>query len=151
MKPKIGALITGAIAVAVIAGLSLFVVDQRQNAIVFQLGEVKEVVTAPGLHFKWPLIQNVRYFNMQIQTYDDAEPLRFITSEKKNVLVDYFVKWRITNVRLFYVSFAGDEARALAEQAVGEGEVRHLCHRRRQRGFTREIGRFLGGPEHEGG
>jgi membrane protease subunit HflC len=95
-----------------LSSASLYTVDQRQNAIVFQLGEVKEVVTAPGLHFKWPLIQNVRYFNMQIQTYDDAEPLRFITSEKKPVLVDSFVKWRIVDVKQYYVSVQGDEGRA---------------------------------------
>ena len=66
---------------AVISG-SVFTVDQRQHAIVFQLGEVTEVVTKPGLHFKWPLLQNVRQFDMRILTFDDAEPLRFITSEK---------------------------------------------------------------------
>ena len=97
---------------AMLSSASLYTVDQRQNAIVFQLGEVKEVVTAPGLHFKWPLIQNVRYFNMQIQTYDDAEPLRFITSEKKPVLVDSFVKWRIIDVKQYYVSVQGDETKA---------------------------------------
>jgi membrane protease subunit HflC len=87
-------------------------VDQRQNAIIFQLGEVKDVVTKPGLHFKWPLLQNVRHFDMRILTFDDAEPLRFITSEKKPVLVDSFVKWRILDVKQFYVSVQGDEFRA---------------------------------------
>ena len=98
--------------VLVVLGLSIFTVDQRQHAIIFQLGEVKEVITEPGLYFKWPLIQNVRYFDKRILTMDSNEPERFITSEKKNVLVDSFVKWRITDPQLYYVSVAGDEARA---------------------------------------
>ncbi len=96
----------------VIASASLFTVDQRQYAIVFQLGEIKEVVSEPGLNFKLPLIQNVRYFDKRILTMDTPEPERFITSEKKNVLVDHFVKWRIVDPQLYYVSVAGDEARA---------------------------------------
>jgi membrane protease subunit HflC len=96
----------------VVLGLSIFTVDQRQFAIVFQLGEVKEVITEPGLNFKIPLIQNVRYFERRILTLDSNEPERFITSEKKNVLVDSFVKWRIVDPKLYYISVGGDEARA---------------------------------------
>jgi len=105
---------TAAILAAVIAvlGTSIFTVDQRQYAIVFQLGEVREEISDPGLYFKWPLIQNVRYFDKRILTLDSAEPERYITSEKKNVLVDSFVKWRIVDPRLYYISVAGDEARA---------------------------------------
>ena len=99
-------------AVLVILGTSIFTVDQRQNAIVFQLGEVRDVISEPGLYFKWPLIQNVRYFDKRILTLDSTEPERFITSEKKNVLVDSFVKWRIVDPRLYYISVAGDEVRA---------------------------------------
>jgi len=99
-------------AVLVVLGTAIFTVDQRQYAIVFQLGEVRDVLDQPGLYFKWPLIQNVRYFDKRILTLDSNEPERFITSEKKNVLVDSFVKWRIIDPRLFYVSVAGDETRA---------------------------------------
>ncbi|MFA7291421.1 MAG: protease modulator HflC [Rhodocyclaceae bacterium] len=99
-------------ALLVVLGLSIFTVDQRQFAIVFQLGEVKEVISEPGLNFKWPMIQNVRYFDRRILTMDNNEPERFITSEKKNVLVDSFVKWRIVDPNLFYISVQGDEARA---------------------------------------
>ena len=108
IAPLVAALIA---AVLIVSG-ALFTVDQRQNALVFQLGEVKEVITEPGLYFKWPMIQNVRFFDMRILSYDDAEPLRFITSEKKPVLVDSYVKWRIIDVRQFYVSVQGDEFRA---------------------------------------
>ena len=102
-----------AIAVVLVAlATSIFTVDQRQYAIIFQLGEVREVISEPGLYFKWPMIQNVRYFDKRILTLDTPDPERFITSEKKNVLVDSFVKWRIVDPKLYYVSVAGDEARA---------------------------------------
>lgn len=100
------------LAVLVAVAMSMFTVDQRRYAIVFQLGEIKEVITEPGLNFKWPLIQNVRTFDKRILTYDAAEPERFITSEKKPVLVDAFVKWRIIDVKQYYISVQGDEARA---------------------------------------
>ena len=91
---------------------SLYIVDQRQRAIVFQLGEVVSVKTSPGLYFKIPMVQNVRFFDSRILTMDAEEPDRFITSEKKNVLVDLFVKWRIVDVKQYYISVRGDEALA---------------------------------------
>jgi len=100
------------VVLALIVSSALFTVDQRQNAIVFQLGEIKEVVQTPGLHFKWPMLQNVAHFDMRILTYDDAEPLRFLTQGNRPVLVDSFVKWRINDVRQYYVSVGGDEFRA---------------------------------------
>jgi membrane protease subunit HflC len=90
----------------------MFTVDQRQFAIVFQFGEVKEVITKPGLNFKWPLIQNVRFFDNRILTYDAVDPERFITSEKKPMLVDAYIKWRIIDVNQYYISVQGDETRA---------------------------------------
>jgi membrane protease subunit HflC len=108
----VGPIIAVLAVVALLVSSALFTVDQRQNAIVFQLGEVKEVVNRSGLHFKWPLLQNVRHFDMRILTYDDAEPLRFLTQGNRPVLVDSFVKWRINDVRQYYVSVEGDEFRA---------------------------------------
>ncbi|HRP77060.1 MAG TPA: protease modulator HflC [Rhodocyclaceae bacterium] len=107
----------------VLASMTLFTVDQRQFAVVFQLGEVKEVITEPGLRVKLPLIQNVRYFDNRILTIDTPEPERFITAEKQNVLVDHFVKWRIVDPRLYYESVAGDEVRARTRllQTVNSG------------------------------
>jgi membrane protease subunit HflC len=99
-------------ALAVLTGMSVFTVDQRERAIVFQLGEIMEVITEPGLHFKWPLIQNVRMFDGRILTLDTPDTERFITSEKKNLLVDSFVKWRIEDVKQYYVSVSGDESQA---------------------------------------
>jgi membrane protease subunit HflC len=103
-------LFLGAISLALIVlSSTLFTVDQRQYAIVFQLGEVRTVIEQPGLHFKLPLVQNVRVFDRRILTLDSTDPERFITSEKKNVLVDLYVKWRITDVKQYYISVGGNE------------------------------------------
>lgn len=96
----------------VVLSLSIYTVDQRQAAMVFQLGEIVRINKAPGLYFKLPLVQNVRFFETRILTLDAAEPERFITSEKKNVLVDYYIKWRVYDVEKYYLSFSGDEVRA---------------------------------------
>lgn len=112
MRDKLSVIAGVVLFAIVLASMSLFTVDQRQYAIVFQLGQVKDVIDSPGLNVKLPMIQNVRYFEKRILTMDTPEPERFITSEKKNVLVDHFVKWRIVDPRLYYESVAGDEARA---------------------------------------
>ncbi|MCF8192180.1 MAG: protease modulator HflC [Burkholderiales bacterium] len=110
-RNAISILVAGLFALVILLG-SIYTVDQRQSAIVFQLGEVVETVETPGLHFKLPLAQNVRFFDRRILTLDTPEPERYITSEKKNVLVDSYVKWRIKDVRQFYISVNGDETRA---------------------------------------
>ncbi|MGB5439025.1 MAG: protease modulator HflC [Gammaproteobacteria bacterium] len=106
-------------ALFVVAGLgilvaltSFFIVDERQLAIRFQLGEIIDSDYEPGLHFMKPLfVNNVRKFDRRILTLD-TRPERFLTGEKKNVSVDFFVKWRIQNVADYYTSFAGDERQA---------------------------------------
>ncbi|EXI89252.1 MAG: Modulator of FtsH protease HflC [Candidatus Accumulibacter regalis] len=112
MRASVNFLAAVVVTALVVLGATIFTVDQRQHAIVFQLGEVRDVIDEPGLYFKWPLIQNVRYFDKRILTLDAAEPERFITSEKTNVLVDSFTKWRIIDPKLYYISVAGDESRA---------------------------------------
>ena len=112
MNKKITNLLIGAVAALIVLSMGVFVVDQRQNAIVFQLGEVVNVITTPGLNFKVPMLQNVRFFDSRILTLDAGEPERFITAEKKNVLVDAFIKWRIVDVKQYYISVGGDEVRA---------------------------------------
>jgi membrane protease subunit HflC len=112
MKLNINNILIGAVVALILLSMSLFVVDQRQAAIVLQLGEMVGVKTEPGLYFKVPLMQNVRYFDSRILTLDTGEPERFITAEKKNVMVDSFVKWRIVDVKQYYVSVGGDEVRA---------------------------------------
>jgi len=109
MKTNVMSILVGAVVALVVLNLSIFVVDQRQVAIVLQLGELVDVKTDPGLYFKVPLVQNVRYFDSRILTMDSVEPERFITAEKKNVMVDSFVKWRIFDVKQYYISVRGDE------------------------------------------
>ncbi|BDB24699.1 protein HflC [Cupriavidus sp. TA19] len=87
----------------------LFVVDQRQYAVVFAFGEIKQVVREPGLHFKLPPpFQNVVFMDRRLQTIDVAANERFLTAEKKSMVVDWFVKWRITDPRKFFVAFGGN-------------------------------------------
>ncbi len=90
---------------------SVFTVQQWQRVLVLQFGEVQRAITKPGLYFKLPLVNNVYYFDGRILSLD-AEPERYLTSEKKNVIVDSFVKWRIADVQRFYTSVGGDESAA---------------------------------------
>ena len=107
MNKSISALLYGIGVVVLVMFTSMFIVDQRQNAIVFRLGEVVSVKKEPGLYFKIPLLDNVRFFEVRILTIDTPEPQLFLTSEKKNVAVDLFIKWRIADVRQYYVSIVG--------------------------------------------
>ncbi|MEO0048621.1 MAG: hypothetical protein RLZZ410_1580 [Pseudomonadota bacterium] len=89
---------------------TIFVVDQRQYAAVFSFGELVRVVEEPGLQFKMPPpFQSVQFFERRILTIDTPDAERFITAEKKNLLVDSYVKWRIVEPRRFFISFRGDE------------------------------------------
>ncbi|HEX9641103.1 MAG TPA: protease modulator HflC [Candidatus Krumholzibacteria bacterium] len=123
MKANLGLLLVAVLGALVVGALSLFVVDQRQNAIVFRLGEVVDLKRDPGLYFKVPLLDNVRNFDVRILTIESAEPERFLTSEKKNVLVDLFVKWRIVDVRQYFISVQGNEAFAQTRllQTINDG------------------------------
>jgi membrane protease subunit HflC len=91
---------------------TMFVVDQRHYAIVYALGEVREVIAEPGLHFKLPPpLQNVVFLDKRILTLDTPDADRYMTAEKKNIEVDAFIKWRIADPRGYLVSFGGDEGR----------------------------------------
>ncbi|MGB8337462.1 MAG: protease modulator HflC [Burkholderiales bacterium] len=98
-----------ALILLVLASLSLYTVKQTEHALVFQLGEVIDVKTKPGLYAKIPLIQNVRFFDIRIRTMDSGESERFNTLENKPVLVDSFVKWKIDDVKKFYVANRGGD------------------------------------------
>lgn len=98
----------GAVVIALLVAMSVYTIDQRKAAIKFQLGEVIAVQTEPGLYFLVPLLQNPRFFDTRIQTLEARDPERFLTAENRNVLVDSFVKWRVVDVRQYYVSVRGD-------------------------------------------
>jgi membrane protease subunit HflC len=122
MKRASALVLIGAVVVALIVAMSLYTVDQRRAAIKFQLGEVIAVQTEPGLYFLVPLLQNVRLFDTRIQTLEARDPERFLTSENRNVLVDSFVKWKVVDVRQYYVSVRGDPlaAEARISQTVND-------------------------------
>jgi len=109
MNKNLGAILVGIILLLVLASLSLYTVDQRQNAIVFRLGEIVAIKKDPGIYAKLPLVDRVKYFDIRILTIDSEEPELFITNGKKNVLVDSFVKWRIIDVKQYYISVRDDE------------------------------------------
>ena len=112
MKRATAFVLIGAIVLALIVAMSVYTIDQRKAAVKFQLGEVIAVQTDPGLYFLVPLLQNVRLFDTRIQTLEARDPERFLTSENRNVLVDSFVKWRVVDVRQYYVSVRGDSLQA---------------------------------------
>src|SRR5262245_17614921 len=97
------------VALLLVGSQSLYTVDQRYYAILFQLGEIIETKSKAGLYAKIPLIQNVKNYDKRILLLDNAEPDRITTSEKKPLLVDFFVLWRITDVKQYYISVQGDE------------------------------------------
>jgi membrane protease subunit HflC len=99
--------------IAILLGMSVFVVRESQVAILSQFGRVVKSDIQPGLHFKLPFVQTALVFDRRILTLD-SQPERYLTSEKKDVNVDFFVKWRIKDVLRFYQSTNGDERQALA-------------------------------------
>ena len=98
------------VAVLVLGWFSVFTVKEWERAVLFRFGEIVKTDFKPGLHFMVPFMNNIRKFDGRIQTLD-AEPERFLTAEKKNVIVDSFVKWRIDDVAKYYTAMGGDEFR----------------------------------------
>jgi membrane protease subunit HflC len=99
---RIGSFLVGGLLLLVIASSTLFVVDQRQFAVVYALGEIKDVISEPGLKFKAPApLQNVVYLDRRIQTLDSPDPRPIFTAEKKSLVMDWLIKWRITDPRQF--------------------------------------------------
>jgi membrane protease subunit HflC len=132
------------VVVAVLFRACAFIVDQRQFGLVFAFGQLKEVISEPGLQFKLPPpFQNVVYLDKRILTIDTPQPDRVQTSEKRNLLIDSFVKWRISDPRRYWVSFLGSEraaqdrinslVRDSLNQAVNKRTVNDISSRERDR------------------
>jgi membrane protease subunit HflC len=100
-------IVIGVATLFIIGMMCVFTVDQTEKAIKFKLGQIQKSDYDPGLHFKFPFINNIKKFDARIQTMD-SKPERFLTAEKKNVIVDSFVKWRIGDVKKFYTVVSGD-------------------------------------------
>ena len=110
MPNRLLGLILGLIVSFYLISSCIFVVDQRKFAVVFAFGQIVRVIEQPGLQFKLPApFQNVIFFDRRIMTIDNPDAERFITAEKKNLLVDSYVKWRIIDPLKLFVSFRGDE------------------------------------------
>ncbi|MFO8023939.1 protease modulator HflC [Thiohalophilus sp.] len=111
MNPKLlGAVIVLAI-VGFVGSSSVFTVNERELAILFALGKIDKADYEPGIHFKWPFVNNVRKYEKRIITADTA-PQRYLTQEQKPLIVDYYVKWRIRDVETYYKTMQGMETRA---------------------------------------
>lgn len=109
-------LAAAAVILVVLIASTAYTIDERDKALLFSLGEIKDDDLEPGLHFKFPFINNVKKFDSRVLTLD-AEPERFLTIEKKNVTVDFFVKWRIKDVGTYYRATRGLERTAQARLA----------------------------------
>ncbi len=123
----IGALIV----LALVASSSLFIVDQRQVAVIKTFGEIKSVVTEPGLNFNWPLVQTVSTLDKRIQTLDNPSPSAIFTAEKKSLVIDWLVKWRINDARQFIRNNGAEQRNleirlaAVAQAAFNEEVTKH--------------------------
>ncbi|SFV54907.1 HflC protein [hydrothermal vent metagenome] len=105
-----------------IAKSALYIVDEREIAIKFKLGEIISIIEKPGIYFKTPFVNNVLFLDKRIQTLDER-PDRFLTGEKKNVIVDSYVKWKIVDAKKFYTSTGGDvdTANSRLSEVIKEG------------------------------
>jgi membrane protease subunit HflC len=113
---RLGLMISSLLIAVVLLASSLFVVDQRQFGVVYALGQIKEVVTEPGLHFKLPPpLQNVKYIDKRLLTLDSTDTEPVLTAEKQRVVIDWYVRWRISDPQA-YIRNVGLDERAGANQ-----------------------------------
>ncbi len=111
-------IVIGIVVAALLGSLSVFRVEQWEQAIVFRFKEVHRTDNEPGLHFMWPLMDTAQKFSTQLLNVDQ-DPQRFLTVEKKDVIVDYYAKWRITDVERFYTATKGGDF-AYANTLLGQ-------------------------------
>ncbi|HEY3518423.1 MAG TPA: protease modulator HflC [Gammaproteobacteria bacterium] len=112
MGPRLNLLLIVAVIAVIVIRMSVFTVDTREHAVRFQVGRIVRADYEPGLHFKIPFFENVARYPKTILNYDEDTEERFLTGEKKNLIVDYFVTWRIVDPAQYYRSVRGDEAAA---------------------------------------
>jgi len=120
-----------AIIAALVASSSLFIVDQRKVAVIKTFGEIKSVITEPGLNFNWPLVQTVSMLDKRVQTLDNPTPGPIFTAEKKSLVIDWLVKWRINDARQFIRNNSGEQRNleirlaAVTQAAFNEEITKH--------------------------
>src|SRR5574343_1092761 len=113
---RIGFTVSSALFALAILSTTLFVVDQRQYGVVYALGQIRQVITEPGLHFKLPPpFQNVRYIDKRLLTLDSTDVEPMLTAEKQRVVIDWYVRWRITDPQEYIRNVGLDEAAGAAQ------------------------------------
>ncbi len=128
---RIGFIVTSVLVALVLLGSMLFVVDQRQFGVLYQLGQIKEVITEPGLNFKWPLLQNVSYIDKRLLTLESTDTEPMLTAEKQRVVIDWYVRWRITEPSEYIRNVGLDEgAGALQLNRVVRNALQEEINRR---------------------
>ena len=115
MSPRFNLILVGLVLFVTAVRMTVFTVDEREHVIKFRFGEIVKSDYQPGLHFKIPFVNNIARYPDRILTYEESEE-RFLTGEKKNLIVDYFITWRITDPAQYYRSARGDEI--FAEQRL---------------------------------
>ena len=136
------------VAVLALLGLgvasTMYTVDEREKALLFSLGEIKNAELTPGLHFKFPLVNNVIKFDSRVLTLNEDKE-RFLTIEKKNVMVDFFVKWRIDNAAQYYRSTRGQEitAQSRLSQIIKDGLRNEFARRTIKQAVSGERGEIM--------
>jgi membrane protease subunit HflC len=117
MWPRLNLLLIGVVVlVAIVVRMSVFAVDQREHALRLEFSEIVNADYKPGLHFKWPIDRIERYPN-RILNYEHPDE-KFLTGEKQNLIVDYFVTWRIVDAAKYYQAVHGDETRAIERMSA---------------------------------
>jgi membrane protease subunit HflC len=140
---NIGFLLTGAAVAIALASSCLYVVDQRQFGVIYALGEIKDVVTEPGLHVKMPPpFQNVRYLDKRLLNLDSLEGDVMQTAEKQRVVVDWYVRWRIVNPSQYIRQVGGTETigstqlnrvvRGVVQEQINKHTVKDLLSAKRE-------------------
>ena len=109
MNPRMNLLLIVAVLAAIVIRMSVFTVDAREHAVKFRIGRIVQADYEPGLHFKIPFFENVARYPNRVLIYDEDSRERFLTGEKKNLIVDYFVNWRVVDPAQYYRSVSADE------------------------------------------
>jgi len=112
MGPRFNLLLILGVLIVIIVRMSVFTVDAREHAVKLQIGRIVKSDYEPGLHLKIPFFENVARYPNRILNYDEDSEERFLTGEKKNLIVDYFVQWKIVDPAQYYRAVRGDEANA---------------------------------------
>ena len=115
MSPRFNLMLVGVVVAVMALRMTVFTVDEREHVIKFRFGEIVKSDYEPGLHFKIPFVNNIARYEDRILTFEESEE-RFLTGEKKNLIVDYFITWRIIDPAQYYRSARGDEL--FAEQRL---------------------------------